>query len=562
MTWSAASLLPLPALVPLLAAGLTLALHRYARVQRVISVVALSVVVVTAAVLVVAADSGPVVAVIGDWAVPVGINLVADRLAALMLLVSGVVLLCVLLYSMAQGVADGSDDVDMVGEGVPGEPRAADGGSGDPDEADRRDLLPVAIYHPTFLVLAAGVGGAFLAGDLFNLYVGFEVLLAASYVLLTLGGTGDRIRVGSVYVVVALLSSIVFLTAVGLVYAATGTVNLAQVAERLPDVDPAVRLGIQLLLLLGFGIKAAIFPLSAWLPDSYPTAPAPVTAVFAGLLTKVGVYAIIRTQTLLFPASGAGSVRVDQVLMVLALLTMLVGILGAVAQDDIKRLLSFTLVSHIGFMIFGVSIAGTAGTAAAIFYVVHHITVQTTLFLVVGLVERRGGTTSLDRLGGLARVAPGLAVLFFIPAMNLAGIPPLSGFLGKVGLLEAGVRSGTPLAWTLVVGSVVTSLLTLYALVKAWNKAFWQTAPEDLEPTVREETRLPRGMVAPTAALVAFGLALTVFAGPVYGYAQRAASTLVGTRGYIEAVFPGGGERGVGESADLGSEAKTAEVGG
>jgi len=507
-------------------------------------------------VLVGLADHGPVVAVIGDWTVPVGINLVADRLSALMLLVSSIVLLCVLLYSMAQGVADGSDDVGLVGDGDRATPD-----EGDADEADRRDVLPVAIYHPTFLVLAAGVANAFLAGDLFNLYVGFEVLLAASYVLLTLGGTGDRIRAGSVYVVVALVSSLVFLTAVGLAYAATGTVNLAQLAERLPDVDPAVRLSIQLLLLLGFGIKAAIFPLSAWLPDSYPTAPAPVTAVFAGLLTKVGVYAILRTQTLLFPSTGPGASRVDQVLLVLALLTMVVGILGAVAQDDIKRLLSFTLVSHIGYLIFGIALAGSASTAAAIFYVVHHITVQTALFLVVGLIERRGGTTSLDRLGGLARVAPGLAILFFVPAMNLAGIPPLSGFLGKVGLLEAGVRDGTPLAWVLVVGSVVTSLLTLYALVKAWNKAFWQQIPDEIAAGDVGEARLPRGMVAATSALVVGSLALTVLAGPVYGYAQRAADALTDGHSYVDAVFPGGGSLGVGDSAVEDPAVKTGEVG-
>jgi multicomponent Na+:H+ antiporter subunit D len=551
---TSATLVPLPVLLPLTAAGLTLALHRHPRAQRIISLAALVLLVATAAVLVALADGGPVVAAIGDWSVPVGINLVADRLSALMLLVSGIVLLCVLGYSMAQGIADGAGDLGAPGDAAGGEPN-------DAEEAERRDVLPIAIYHPTFLVLAAGVADAFLAGDLFNLYVGFEMLLAASYVLLTLGGTGDRIRAGSVYVVVALLSSIVFLTAVGLTYSATGTVNLAQLAERLPDVDPAVRLGIQLLLLLGFGIKAAIFPLSAWLPDSYPTAPAPVTAVFAGLLTKVGVYAIIRTQTLLFPSGGAGSARVDQVLLVLALATMLVGILGAVAQDDIKRLLSFTLVSHIGYMIFGIALAGEAATAAAIFYVVHHITVQTALFLVVGLVERRGGTTSLDRLGGLARIAPGLAVLFFVPAMNLAGIPPLSGFLGKVGLLEAGVSNGSGLAWMLVVGSVLTSLLTLYALVKAWNKAFWQAAPDDVATGMVGEARVPRGMVVSTGALVSVSLALTVLAGPVYGYAQRAAHTLTDGRTYVESVFPDGGSRGVGESADVGAGVKTGEVG-
>ena len=513
MRLTAAALVPLPVVLPLVAAGLALALWRHPRAQRIITVAALALVLAASVGLLVAADSGPIVVDVGGWAAPVGIDLVADRLSSLMLVVSSFVMLCVLLYSLAQGVADGDEEA------------------------------PVAIYHPTFMVLAAGVFNAFLSGDLFNLYVGFEIFLAASYVLLTLGGTGERIRAGSIYVVVALLSSIVFLVAIALTYAATGTVNLAQLSERYAEIDPGTALAIQLLLLLAFGIKAAIFPLSAWLPDSYPTAPAPVTAVFAGLLTKVGVYAIIRTQTLLFPEDSV----VDDVLMWLALLTMVVGILGAVAQNDIKRLLSFTLVSHIGYMIFGIALASEPGMAAAIFYVVHHITVQTTLFLVVGLVERRGGSTSLDRLGGLAKLAPGLAILFFIPAMNLAGIPPLSGFLGKVGLLEEGVAQGTPLTWALVVGSVVTSLLTLYAIVKAWNKAFWQTAPVEIPA----DARLPRGMVGPATALVAFGLALTVVAGPLYSYTERAAATLLDGYTYVDAVFPGDSDRGQGESNEV-----------
>ena len=541
--WTVQTLVPLPVLVPLFAAGLALALHRYERVQRIISVVALSVVVAAAAGLVVAAHDGPVVIDLGGWAAPVGVNLVADPLSSLMLLVSSIMLLCVLLYSMAQGIADGDDRTAPASKDAEELRKALEAQDPDADEQGRRDVLPVAIFHPTFLILAAGVADAFLAGDLFNLYVGFEILLAASYVLLTLGGTVERIRAGSVYVVVALLSSVVFLLAVGLVYAATGTVNMAQLAERLPDIDPGVRLGIQALLLLAFGIKAAIFPLSAWLPDSYPTAPAPVTAVFAGLLTKVGVYAILRTQTLLFPPNET----LEAVLLVLALATMLVGILGAVAQDDVKRLLSFTLVSHIGYMIFGVALATQASTAAAIFYVVHHITVQTALFLVVGLIERRTGTTSLDRLGGLATLVPGLAVLFFVPAMNLAGIPPLSGFLGKVGLLEAGVRDGSALAWALVVGSVVTSLLTLYAVVRAWNKAFWQPCREKLP----DPTPLPWGMVGPTAALVAVSVSLTVAAGPLYDYAARAAHMALDGRSYIEAVFPDGAPRGTGTSNEV-----------
>ncbi|MBN9325627.1 MAG: Na+/H+ antiporter subunit D, partial [Cellulomonas sp.] len=265
-------------------------------------------------------------------------------------------------------------------------------------------------------------------------------------------------------------------------------------------------------------------------------------AVFAGLLTKVGIYAMIRTQSLLFPGGA-----VDTVLMWAALATMLVGILGAVAQDDIKRLLSFTLVSHIGFMVFGIALSTHAGWTAAIYYVVHHITVQTALFLVTGLMERYGGTLSLSRLGGLARLSPVVAVLFFVPAMNLAGIPPMSGFLGKLGLLQAGVANGTPLAWTLVVGSVVTSLLTLYALVKAWNKAFWQTPPEPLPAGP-----VPPGMIGATGALVTASLALTVFAGPLYAYTGRAAQALADRTPYIQAVLPEG-DRGTGRSAHLAS---------
>ncbi len=510
------TLVPLPVLLPLFAAGLALALWRHARAQQVISVAALVLMVAAGVGLLIGADGGPVVVDLGGWAAPVGIDLVADRLSSLMVTVSSTIMLCVLLYSLAQGAAEDLDD----------------------------EELPVAIFHPTYLVLAAGVSNAFLSGDLFNLYVGFEILLAASYVLLTLGGTGERIRAGSIYVVVALLSSVVFLVAIALTYAATGTVNLAQLAVRLPEIDPGVRFAIQLLLLLAFGIKAAIFPLSAWLPDSYPTAPAPVTAVFAGLLTKVGVYAIIRTQTLLFPGNEA-----DTILMWLALATMVVGILGAVAQNDIKRLLSFTLVSHIGYMIFGIALASEAGMAAAIFYVVHHITVQTTLFLVVGLVERRGGSTSLDRLGGLAKLAPGLAILFFVPAMSLAGIPPLSGFLGKIGLLSEGVHQGG-LAWVLVVGSVATSLLTLYAIVKAWNKAFWQSPPAEIEA----EAPLPRGMLGVATALVGLGVGITFVAGPLYAYAERAAMTALDGETYINAVFPDGAGRGEGVSNDVADE--------
>ena len=512
-------LVPLPVIIPLLGAGLTLMLVRNPQAQRAVSLTTLSATLaVASALLFVTVRDGPQVMAIGGWAPPMGIVLVADKLAALMLVVSAAVTLCVLVYSIGQGMADGDEGT------------------------------PLSIYHPTYLVLTAGVTNAFLSGDLFNLYVGFEVLLVASYVLLTLGSTENRIRAGTTYVVVSLLSSVVFLTALGLVYGATGTLNMAQLAGRLDDLPGNLTLILHVMLLLAFGIKAAVFPLAAWLPDSYPTAPAPVTAVFAGLLTKVGVYAIIRTETLLFPGG-----RITDFLMVFALATMIMGILGAVAQSDIKRLLSFTLISHIGYMLFGVGLSTISGLSGAIFYVAHHITIQTTLFLVAGLIEQRGGTTSLERLGGMARLAPLLSVLFFVPALNLAGIPPFSGYLGKLGLIQAGVDVATPLAYLLVAGGIATSLLTLYAISRVWNLAFWRSPQAETPPEADDDrdeattggpgqpgSLLPRLMVAPTFALVALTVLFTVVAGPLFEITSQAATDLIARTPYIEAVFPDG----------------------
>ncbi len=234
--------------------------------------------------------------------------------------------------------------------------------------------------------------------------------------LITLGSTESRIRAGVVYIVVSLVSSILFLAAIAAIYGALGTVNIAQLAERMTELPDSTQLVLHLMLLLAFSIKAAVFPLSFWLPDSYPTAPAPVTAVFAGLLTKVGVYAMIRTETQIFRDND-----VNTLLLIVALATMIVGVLGALAQAELKRILSFTLVSHVGYLVFGLAIATPLALGATIYYMVHHIIVQTTLFLAVGLVERRAGSTSILKVKGLMRAAPLLAVLFFIPAINLGG---------------------------------------------------------------------------------------------------------------------------------------------
>lgn len=516
------ALTPLPVLIPMLAAALTLVLGRRPRAQRFITLAALTAVVAISSMMLFLADrDGTSALQVGGWDSPLGISLVVDRLSAMMLVVSSIVLLAVMVYSIGQGIRDGSEN------------------------------QPVSIFLPTYLALTAGVCNAFLAGDLFNLFVGFEVLLAASFVLLTLGASADRVRAGVSYVMVSMVSSLIFLIGIALVYGATGTLNLAHIAVRMDDIPSGTRTAIFAVLLVAFGIKAAVFPLSTWLPDSYPTAPAPVTAVFAGLLTKVGVYAIIRAHTLLFPDGS-----LDNVLMVCGLLTMLVGILGSIAQSDIKRLLSFTLVSHIGYMIFGVALSTQSGLSGSIYYVAHHILVQTTLFLVVGLIERQAGSSSLRRLGGLAAASPVLAIVFLVPALNLGGIPPFSGFIGKVALLQAGSQQGSVLAWLLVAGGTVTSLLTLYVVARVWTKAFWRAradAPEgdladnspsallddssDIQFGDREDVgRMPAFMLIPTIGLVVVGLAMTVFAGRIIDISDRAAADLRDRSVYIDAV--------------------------
>lgn len=561
-------LLPIPILLPLVSAGFVLFLARDPRLQRVIALLTLATTTATAFALAVAADAGPVVLDVGSWAAPIGVTLVADRLASIMLVVSQIVTLAVLVFSQAQNLAT---------QGA---------------------RSPVTIYYPTYLILSAGVANAFLTGDLFNLFVGFEILLAASFVLITLGGTRGRVRAGTVYVVVSLLSSSIFLAGIALTYAATGTVNIAQLSVRLREIDPGAALMIQAVLLVAFGIKAAVVPLQAWLPDSYPTAPAPVTAVFAGLMTKVGVYAMIRLQVFLFPGDS-----IAPILGVIALLTMVIGILGAVAQDDVKRLLSFTLVSHIGYMVWGLSLVTEAGLAAAIYYAAHHILVQTTLFLVAGLIEKRTGTTSLARLSGLARKAPLVAILFFITGMNLVGVPPLTGFVGKLGLAQASVNaaqisSGVPAlqAWLLFAGGIVTSFLTLYVVAKWWNMAFWQNpkdAPSvvaepmlgpDVSEAVRERAtrqverarsalapvaersrfsaqasrtesekviveRTPVLMTVTVAALVAVQVAMAAASGPIWTYVSSAARDQMFRYPYITAVLGEDG-RGSGSSLD------------
>ena len=477
--------IPLLVLIPLVAAAVDLLAVRRAVVQRVTSIAALASTLGLAVALLVQVerDDAALIAQVGGWPGRIGITYVVDRLAGLMLVVAIGSLLVVLVFAMGARARD--------------------------------ERSPY--YHPAYMVLTAGVAAAFVAGDLFHLFVAFEILLMASYVLLTLDGRPSQIRSGTTYVVLNVVESLLLLLAVGLVYAATGTLNMADLPAALGELDTGVRTGLHLLLLIAFGIKAAVFPLFFWLPDSYPTAPSPVTAVFAGLLTKVGVYCLIRTQTQLFPD------ELRTLLLVVAGLTMIIGVLGAIAQGDIKRILSFHIVSQIGYMVLGLALGGPAALAATVYFLLHQIPVKTSLFLVEGIVERSVGTGTLDRIGGLARRSAPLGLLFALPALSLAGLPPFSGFVGKLGLVSATADAGQ---YLLLGAALVGSLLTLVSMTKIWLGAFWGEPPADgtdLEPGV---LRRHPTMAASTTALVGVTLVLALAAGPLYGLCERTADDL------------------------------------
>ena len=498
-------LVSVPIVAPLLGAALTLLVHRRLRFQRVISITTVAASTAVSVALLRHVDaSGTAVIAVGGWEPPVGITLVADLFSTLLLVVSMVTVLCVLVFALGQ--------------------------------LDR--ITEARYFHPLYLVLSAGVAMSFLTGDLFNLFVAFEVMLIASYVLLTLAGSGEQIRPAMTYVVVSLLSSTLFITAVALLYAATGTVNMADLAVRLADIPPPVRTGLGLLLFVVFGIKSAIFPLFFWLPDAYPTAPASVTAVFAGLLTKVGVYAMIRTQTVVFGGAEGGP---DLLILFLAGATMIVGVLGAIAQDDVKRILSFHIVSQIGYMVFGLGLFTVAGVAAATLYIVHHIPVKAALFLVGGIIEKVTGTGALNRLGGLLHRFPWLAALFALPALSLSGMPPFSGFFGKLSLVQAGLDEQR---YVVVGVSLLASVLTLFSMTKIWSGVFWGEPEQPVSADAvlaPGKMRATRRMIAATAGMVAVTLGIAGSVEVVYGLAVRAAEGLVDPSVYIRAVLGSGG---------------------
>jgi multicomponent Na+:H+ antiporter subunit D len=488
----------LPILIPLISGALSLALWRSLRAQRVIGLLGAGALLASSIWLLTSVvGNGVLVMHMGDWAGPFGIVLVADLFGAIMTVLGGISGFAVALYSL-------------------GTIRTHHERFG---------------YYPLLHLLLAGCSGAFLTGDVFNLYVWIEVLLVASFALLTLGGERAQMEGAIKYVTMNLLSSMILLSAVGLTYGLFGTLNMADLAAKFDDVgDTGLVTVISILFMVSFSIKAAAFPFFFWLPASYHTPQVAVSALFAGLLTKVGVYALFRMFTLLFDQQVGYT---HTLLLWIAGFTMLTGVLGAAAQFEFRRILSFHIISQIGYMIMGLALFTPLAIVGGVFYIMHHIIVKANLFLISGAAYRICGTYELKDLGGLYRTHPGLSILFLIPALSLAGMPPLSGFFAKFMIIKAGIEVE---AWTIVAIALVTGLLTLFSMAKIWGEAFWKARPQRM-PTPPRVVGPMWPLYVPIAGMATLTLLIGLWAQPIYELALAAAEQLLDSSIYIEAVL-------------------------
>ncbi|MDP1544164.1 MAG: Na+/H+ antiporter subunit D [Polycyclovorans sp.] len=489
-------LVALPFLIPMVAGSVSLLAWPSRRAQRAIAVVGTAGQLIAAVVLLVVVwNDGIQVLAAGAWPAPYGITLATDLLSALMVLMTGITGFAAALYSL-------------------------------PTISSRMERNG---YYPLMHMLLAGVAGVFLTTDLFNLYVWFEILLLASFALLAMGQERAQMAGALKYVVLNLFSSAMFLSALGLLYGLAGTLNMADLAVKLPALDDGGRVTlVSMLFMVAFSIKAASFPLFFWLPASYHTAPVAVSALFAGLLTKVGVYSLYRTFTLVFTEDVPWT---HGWLQVSAGFTMVVGALGALAQTDIRRTFAFLHVSQIGYMLMGLALFTPLALAAGVFYFAHHIIMKSNLFFLSGVIYRLGGSYRRDDLGGLWTARPWLSLVFLVPALSLCGIPPLSGFWGKLLIVRAGVDAGS--GW-LVAAVLVTSVLTLLAVMRIWADVFWKAAPQD-RPVSRAP--LPVMLWVVTVGLAAGTLWIGFTVEPLWALAERASAQLLDPSAYIEAVL-------------------------
>ncbi len=495
MSW----LLAAPLVIPFATAVLAF-LFRNGPEGRWISVIGSAALLVASGLLMQAVlAEGVVAGQMGNWPAPFGITLVADLLSAVMVVITGITGLAVAIYALA----------------------------------DIEERLEKLGYHALFQVLLAGVCGAFLTGDLFNLYVWFEVMLIASFGLLILGGRRQQLDGGIKYVTINLVSTILFLGGIGLLYGKTGTLNLADLHLAVQEVDNQGLLTVvAVMFMVAFGVKAAVFPLFFWLPASYHTPSVAVSAIFAGLLTKVGVYALIRMFTLVF----TGDVDYTHtILLWIAGFTMITGVLGAAAMNDFRRILSFHIVSQIGYMILGLALYTPLAIVGAVFYLVHHIIVKANLFLVAGVARRIAGSTELSAIGGLYKTAPVLGLLFLIPAFSLAGFPPLSGFWAKYILVKASLDLEM---WIIAAVALVVGLLTIYSMTKIWGSAFWKPHPAGMEPKLGSLTTRDRtALILPIASLAVLTCIIGLYPEPFVQFAERAAEQLLNPTDYVATVL-------------------------
>jgi multicomponent Na+:H+ antiporter subunit D len=496
-------LLLLPLLIPLYGAIMCLFFWRFVRAQQLISLFVQAGLLVSNFMLLLQVNANGIMSTqLGSWPAPFGITLVADLFSSLMVLVSAIVGMAIYLFSV---------------KGL--------------DKA--RQTFG---YYPVLLVLQMGVAGACLTGDLFNLFVWFELLLICCFVLIALGGTKPQLEGAIKYVTINILASGFLLTGIGVVYGILGTLNLAELAllVRVPVANPALITMAGMFFLMAFGIKSAIFPLFFWLPASYHTPPIAISAFIAGLLTKVGMYALIRLFTLIFVLNQELTIPL---LTVLAGFTMVIGVLGAASQNDFRKILSFHIVSQIGYMLMGLALFTPLAIAGSIYFIIHNILVKTNLFLISGVVAHRRGSFALKKLGSVYLQHPFLSLLFFISAFSLAGIPPFSGFWGKFMLAKAGFEVDS---YGIVLVSLAVSLLTIFSMTKIWNEVFWKRKPDTdplLDVMTEADQRVNRFLYVPVIFLAIFILFIGIYAEPVIAMAQMAAEQLLNSELYINTVL-------------------------
>lgn len=477
---------------PLLAAALAALAWRHRALQRIISSTTVVVATATSVAYVVLTRDGTVLAArVGTWPRGLAIVVAMDGLASLVLTVMLVMAGLALALAMLR------------------------------DEDDN------PLLHPLAMVLIAGISLALITADLFNLFVSFEVMLIASYVLLTLRSGADQVRAGVVYVAVNLFASTLFLLGVGLLYAATGTVELGRLASIVPG-DPAAITALSLVV-IAIATKASLVPLHGWLPRSYVHASPAVTALFSALLTKVGVYVLYRLTSLML-ADVPGW---QPLMLVVASLTMVVGVLGGLGGSDARGILSYHMISQVGYMVVPLGIWSIGSATGGLFYLLHHMVVKGTLFVGAGVIESHTGTGRLDRIGGLARRHPWLAVGFLVPAFALAGLPPTTGFVGKYLVTLAAFRAD---AWLVGGIAIVVSLFTLMSMVKILDGAFWgDPTPLVDQADATPTARLSRMIALPVVMAVVI-VAVGVSAGWLVDLTTAAARGLVDPIAYITAV--------------------------